>query len=116
MLSIYWCQVRTFDAHVLRQRRTSSKARIIDATGTACGCRRGNGGLSLEAAKVRAPEDYRAAIDKVVIAMAKQPLPRLQMLSGAATSDPFLYDDSFLGENVSRNPRWRSCGSRTSAG
>ncbi|AIY48209.1 HNH endonuclease domain-containing protein [Mycolicibacterium fortuitum] len=103
VLGIYWRQVRTFDGHVLRQRRTGSKARIIDATlelRAAAGA--GNGGLSLELAKVRAPTDYQAAIDKIVIAMAKQPLPRLQKLPGSATGDPFLYDDSFLGENVSR--------------
>lgn len=103
VLAIYWRQVRTFDGHVLSQRRTGSKARIIDATlelRAAAGA--GNTGLSLEMAKARAPEDYRAAIDKIVIALAKQPLPRLQKLPGAATSDPFLYDDSFLGEDVSR--------------
>lgn len=32
VLAIYWRQVRTFDGHVLSQRRTGSKARIIDAT------------------------------------------------------------------------------------
>ncbi len=37
-----------------------------------------------------------------MIALAKQPLPRLQKLPGSSVSDPFLYDDSFLGENVSR--------------
>lgn len=103
VLSIYWRQVRTFDGHVLLQRRTGSKARIIAATQelrAASGV--GNSGLSLEAAKVRVPRDYQAAIDKIVIAMARQPLPRLQKLPGSATSDPFLYDDSFLGENVSR--------------
>lgn len=51
---------------------------------------------------MRAPDAYQEAIDKIVIALAKQPLPRLQKLPGASTSDPFLYDDSFLGENVSR--------------
>ena len=103
VLAIYWRQVRTFDGHVLLQRRTGSKARIIDATQelrAATGA--GNSGLSLEVAKVRAPKDYQAAIDKIVIALAKQPLPRLQKLPGSTTSDPFLYDDSFLGENVSR--------------
>jgi 5-methylcytosine-specific restriction endonuclease McrA len=103
VLAIYWRQVRTFDGHVLQQRRTGSKARIVDATQELReAANAGNGGLSLEVAKVRVPEDYRATIDKIVIAMAKQPLPRLQKLPGATASDPFLYDDSFLGENVSR--------------
>lgn len=50
---------------------------------------------------MRAPDEYMAAIDKIVVAMAKQPLPRLQKLPGSPVSDPFLYDDSFLGEGVS---------------
>lgn len=103
VLAIYWRQVRTFDGYVLRQRRTGSKARIIDATlefRAAAGA--GNGGLSLEVAKLRALKDYQSAIDTIVIALAEQPLPRLQKLRGSASSDRFLYDDSFLGKGVSR--------------
>jgi len=103
VLALYWRQVRPFEGHELMQRRTGSKARITDATKAlrlASGV--GDGGLSLEVAMMRAPDAYRQAIDRIVIALAKQPLPRLQKLPGASTSDPFLYDDSFLGENVSR--------------
>ena len=103
VLALYWRQVRPFEGHELMQRRTGSKARITDATKAlrfASGI--GDGGLSLEVAMMRAPDAYRQAIDRIVIALAKQPLPRLQKLPGASTSDPFLYDDSFLGENVSR--------------
>lgn len=32
VVAIYWRQVRTFHGHVLSQRRTGSKVRIIDAT------------------------------------------------------------------------------------
>lgn len=102
VLSLYWQQVRPFEGHELRQRRTGTKARITDAVKAlrtaACS---GNAGLSLEIAMVRAPAEYEAAIAKIVIAMAKQPLPRLQKLPGSPVSDPFLYDDSFLGESVS---------------
>jgi hypothetical protein len=59
-----------------------------------------NSSLSLDIAMLRAPHEYRAAIAKITLALAKQPLPRLQKLPGASVSDPFLYDDSFLGENV----------------
>ena len=103
VLALYWRQVRPFEGHELAQRRTGTKARITDATKAlrdAVGA--GNSALSLEVAMMRAPDAYRQAIDKIVIALAKQPLPRLQKLPGASTSDPFLYDDSFLGENVSR--------------
>ena len=104
VLSIYWQQVRPFEGHDLVQRRTGAKSRIIDATKelrAAGGI--GNRGLSLDVAVMRNLQAYQKAIDKIVMALAKQPLPRLQKLPGSAVSDPFLYDDSFLGENVSRS-------------
>lgn len=102
VLALYWPQVRLFEGHELRQRRTGSIARIPDAARSlreAAGA--GNSGLSLDVAILRAPAAYRRAIDKINLAMAKQPLPRLQKLPDSPVSDPFLYDDSFLGENVS---------------
>jgi hypothetical protein len=104
VMAIYWQQVRPFEGHDLVQRRTGAKSRIINATKelrTAGGV--GNRGLSLDVAVMRNPQAYQKAIDKIVMALAKQPLPRLQKLPGSAVSDPFLYDDSFLGENVSRS-------------
>lgn len=103
VLAIYWRQVRPFEGHELVQRRTGKNARITDATKELrAAARTGHSALSLEVAMQRAPEAYRRTIDKIVLALAKQPLPRLQKLPGSATSDPFLYDDSYLGENVSR--------------
>jgi hypothetical protein len=102
VLALYWSQVRPFQGQELRQRRTGSIARIPDAARSlreAAGA--GSGGLSLEVAKQRAPAAYRRAVAKINLALAKQPLPRLQKLPGSPVSDPFLYDDSFLGENVS---------------
>ena len=102
VLALYWQQVRPFEGQELRQRRTGTKARITDAVRSlrAETCTRSNG-LSLDIAIKRAPAAYEDVVDKIVIAMAKQPLPRLQKLPGSAVSDPFLYDDSFLGETVS---------------
>jgi hypothetical protein len=102
VLALYWRQVRPFEGQLLRQRRTGTRARIPDAAAAlrdaTCS---GNSGLSLDIAAMRSPDAYRAAISTIVIAMAKQPLPRLQKLPGSRVSDPFLYDDSFLGENIS---------------
>jgi len=102
VLALYWQQVRPFEGQELRQRRTGTKARITDAVRSlrAETCTRSSG-LSLDIAIARAPAEYERAIAKIVIAMAKQPLPRLQKLPGSSVSDPFLYDDSFLGEAVS---------------
>lgn len=102
VLALYWPQVRPFEGQVLRQRRTGLVARIPDAAKELRqAIHSGNSGLSLDIAKIRAPKQYQTAVDKITVALAKQPLPRLQKLPGSPVSDPFLYDDSFLGEVVS---------------
>lgn len=102
VLALYWPQVRPFEGQELRQRRTGAVARIPDAAKSLRGATRsGNSGLSLDIAMIRAPKEYQTAIAKITVALAKQPLPGLQKLPGSPVSDPFLYDDSFLGEGVS---------------
>lgn len=103
VLEIYWNQVRPFDGHELRQ-TTGPPARILIA---ASGLRDAVGvtgtGMSADIARLRAPVVYRRAIDKIVLCLAQQPLHRLQKLPGSSTNDPFLYDDSFLHDHVSRS-------------
>ena len=143
VLEIYWPQVRPFDGHELRQ-STQPRARILAATNAlrrAAGVERAS--MSVDIARLRAPAAYRSAIDEIMLCLAQQPLHRLQKLPGSSTSDPFLYDDSFLHDHVSRSTlrthgdaielkpavahglarlascssrRWRSCGSTMSAG
>ncbi len=104
VLALYWHQVLPFYGHDLAQRRTGTKTRIIDATKALRDTSKaGNSRMSLEIAMLRAPAAYDVAIDRIALALIKQPLPRLQKLPGASVTDPFLYDDSFLGENVSRS-------------
>lgn len=101
ILDIYWPQVQPFDGHELRQ-STQPRARILIAVTT---LRAASGRLtrSVDVARLRAPTAYEAAIDEVVMCLAQQPLHRLQRLPGSSTSDPFLYDDSFLHDHVSRS-------------
>lgn len=104
VLALYWHQVKPFEGRELAQRRTGTNTRIIGATkALRAAARAGNSRMALEIAALRAPDAYEEAINRIAIAMIKQPLPRLQKLPGASVSDPFLYDDSFLGENVSRS-------------
>ena len=104
VLALYWNQVRPFEGHELAQRRTGTRTRIIDATkALRAASKAGNSRLSLELAMVRAPDAYAEAIDRIALVLIKQPLPRLQKLPGSSAGDTFLYDDSFLGENVSRS-------------
>ncbi|MBJ7336655.1 HNH endonuclease, partial [Mycolicibacterium sp.] len=100
VLSIYWQQVRPFDGRELRQ-STQPRARILIAANelrTASGR-----AASVDVARLRAPSAYVKAIDDIMMCLAQQPLYRLQRLPGATTSDPFLYDDSFLHDQVSRS-------------
>ena len=102
VLEIYWRQVRPFNGHELRQ-STQPRARILLATNdlrtaAAAGVR----GLSVEVAALRAPQAYVRAIDEITVCLAQQPLHRLQRLPGSPASDCFLYEDSFLHDQVSR--------------
>jgi len=103
VLEIYWQQARPFDGHELRQ-STQPRARILVATHSlrsAVGVTRT--GVSLDIARLREPAAYTSAIDEITLCLAQQPLHRLQKLPGSSTSDPFLYDDSFLHDHVSRS-------------
>jgi len=103
VLEIYWQQVRPFDGHELRQ-STQPRARILVATNT---LRKeaavGRTGVSVDLARLRARTAYQRAIDEITLCLAQQPLHRLQKLPGSSTSDPFLYDDSFLHDHVSQS-------------
>lgn len=103
VLEIYWQQVRPFDGHELRQ-STQPRARILTATNAlreASGAKRPN--VSVDIARLHTPGAYQQAIDETVLCLAQQPLHRLQKLPGSSTSDPFLFDDSFLHDHVSRS-------------
>lgn len=102
VLEIYWRQVRPFDGRELHQ-STQPKARILRAVNELRNAAAvGHSGMSLEVAIARVPEVYRRAIDEITLCLAQQPLHRLQRLPGSVASDPFLYDDSFLHQHVSR--------------
>jgi hypothetical protein len=99
VLEIYWRQVRPFEGQELRQ-STQPRARILAAANMFRSL--AGRSVSLEVAIVRAPAAYDAAIDEIALCLAQQPLHRLQRLPGSATSDPFLYEDSFLNDQISR--------------
>ena len=101
VLEIYWQQVRPFDGHDLRQ-STQPRARILVAT-NALRSAVGRASVSVDMAKIRAPEAYQRAIEEITLCLAQQPLHRLQKLPGSSASDVFLYDDSFLHDHVSRS-------------
>ncbi len=99
VLEIYLRQVRPFDGRELRQ-STQSRARILIAANTFRGVV--GDGASIDVAMVRNPAGYRAAVDEITVCLARQPLHRLQKLPGSTKGEPFLYDDSFLHDQISR--------------
>lgn len=100
VLGIYWQQVRPFDGRELCQ-STQPRARILLAAHDLREASSRAG--SIDVARLRAPAAYERAIDEITLCLAQQPLHRLQKLPGSTTSDPFLYDDSFLHDQVSRS-------------
>ena len=101
VLDVYWQQVRPFDGHELRQ-STQPRARILIATNQLHAAS-GRATGSVDVARLRAPAAYKRAIDEIALCLAQQPLHRLQKLPGSSASDPFLYEDSFLHDDVSRS-------------
>ena len=99
VLSLYWQQLRPFDGHELRQ-STQPRARILLAANGLHEAAANAG--SVDVARLREPAAYSRAIDEVVLCLAQQPLHRLQKLPGSTDSDNFLYDDSFLHDQISR--------------
>ncbi|KUI09920.1 HNH endonuclease [Mycolicibacterium acapulense] len=99
VLDIYWQQTRPFDGHELRQ-STQPRARILMAA-TELRAAAGRFTNSVDVAATRAPAAYERAINEILLCLAQQPLHRLQKLPGSSSSDPFLYDDSFLHDQVS---------------
>lgn len=96
VIDLYWPQVRTYsDAGLLRQ-STGPKAKILDEV-------RQLHLLAPRAATVRLGHvhAYNQARRQVALTLARQPLPKLQTPGGQSLIRTcFLYDDSWLGEEV----------------
>jgi hypothetical protein len=102
VIGLYWNQLKPFHGTQLRQ-STQPKSRIFDeveALRSAADCPEHDS--TFEAAAKLAPGVFRRVVDEVSVCLAQQPLPRLQRTAGSAKSFSFLYDDSFLHDNVTR--------------
>jgi 5-methylcytosine-specific restriction endonuclease McrA len=102
VIEVYWRQVVPFEGQELRQ-STQPVARILRAVSRlreASGANRS--GLSLDVARLRHPDAYKRAVDDVALTLVQQPLHRLQKLPGQSAGDPFMYDDAWMHDQVSR--------------
>lgn len=100
VIEIYWRQVLPFEGQELRQ-STQPVARILRAVTELRRLAGGSGSNSLDVAMLRAPAAYKAAVDEVALALLQQPIHRLQKLPGAVESPTFLFDDSWMHDQVS---------------
>ena len=94
--SLYWPQVAPFrlagtDAVVLKQ-ITLPRSTIVDAVAQFRHLAESEGATSLHIARLFLPVAYDAMLDRVEVAVAEQPLPRLQTVGTSDTPYPFLYD------------------------
>lgn len=97
VLDIYWQQVRPFQGQVLSQMHgqlnetiPNAARRLRDRSGV--GTDRRPVGIAI----MRTPEAYEDAIDEISLSLAREPLRRLQRVTGVSGTEPFLYDDAFL--------------------
>lgn len=103
VMTLYWDQLKPFRGSELRQ-STQNGSRIFEAIESVrSAAAYPDDDLTLEGAAGLAPRVYRRAVDDVAVCLAQQPLPRLQRVGGAARSMPFLYEDSFLHDHVTRS-------------
>jgi 5-methylcytosine-specific restriction endonuclease McrA len=100
VLELYWPQVRPFEGVTLKQ-STGSVARILRETAA---LREVSGAsssaISPATAQLRAPDRFAEAVDEIGLTLAQQPLHRLQRVG--TTHDPFLYDDSWLHDGLTK--------------
>lgn len=99
VIELYWPQVRPFDGSIELRQTTGTAARILrEVAALRAEAGAGHTGLAVETARLRIPERFVRAVDEVALTLARQPLHRLQKVG--LTHDPFLYDDSWLHDQV----------------
>lgn len=100
VLSLYWRQVRPLAGIGELKQSTQQRVRILGAVQDLRECARQVGTSSLDVACERLPTAYGLAISDITLTLVRQPLPRLQHLTGRSVGETFLYDDSWMGEGV----------------
>ncbi|WP_432514297.1 HNH endonuclease [Kineococcus sp. SYSU DK001] len=106
VVEAYWPQVRVYGEHgVLRQvQHTRPGAVTIPSIVHDLQHEARTWGLSTPAQLRQAePRRWSAAVDRIAVTLARQPVFRLQKSGGREPGVPFLYDDAWLHDDVSRS-------------
>ena len=102
VIEIYWRQVKPMNSVGALRQTTQPRARILEAVAALHLRGAALGASSADVIRDRDPEAFAEALQAVVATLVRQPLPRLQRLPGSVSSDPFLYDDGWMGEHVTQ--------------
>lgn len=102
VIELYWRQVEPLLDYGVLHQSTQARERIPAAVirlKQECIARQIR---SAPMTKERASPAYQEAVRDVTLTLAQQPIHRLQKVTGQAGSDAFLYDDSWLSDQVTR--------------
>ena len=100
VLEIYWHQVLPFEGELLKQTTQPIAAILREAVRLRAVSNVGDRRVALAVARLRAPTDYATVVTAIGLTLVRQPLPRLQRI-GPGPSPSFLYDDSWMHDNIS---------------
>lgn len=98
----YWRQVNPLAGYGQLKQSSQPKERIPAAVASLRTRALAQGVPSLDVARERMHSIYEATLAEVSLTMVQQPLHRLQHLPGAQPGGTFLYDDSWMHDQVSR--------------
>lgn len=100
VIALYWRQVRDLDGQYLRQ-TSGRSAKIPDAVRELKRSTSPNGEVTLDVARRRDPAKFVATQLLVKMTLVQQPLMRLQRVGSELQHECFLYDDTWMRDNIS---------------
>ncbi|WP_328293551.1 HNH endonuclease [Kineococcus sp. NBC_00420] len=103
VVEAYWPQVRVFGEHGVLRQIQHTRPGAVSVIDLVTDLRRNSDrrGLSTPAQfRTEEPHQWTATVRKIAITLARQPLFRLQKTGGREPGVAFLYDDSWLSDDV----------------
>jgi hypothetical protein len=102
VLETYWRQVAPLHGFGHLRQSSQPNARVLRVVQRLRDEAASSHIASPSVARERLPTAYGTAVDGIALTLAQQPLHRLQRVTGAAAGPTFLYDDSWLHDQVTQ--------------